>query len=279
MGDRGQSGGKMRFGIGEFSRMTTLTIKSLRLYHEKGLLVPDEVDDFTGYRYYSRKNFETARSIRILKSMDFSLAEIRDILDEFDDESEILDQLENKLLSIRKKIQRYESISLSIEQVIQQERESDMKIQSQFEVEEKDLPTQLIAGHRMRGKYSDAGKGITLVAKKMGRFISGKPFTLYHEFEYKEEDADFETCFPVRKGQDNEDVTVRELPGAKAATLIHKGPYDTLHDSYQKLFAYTKDKDYEIALPLREVYLKGPGMIFRGNPKNYLTELQFVVKV
>ena len=40
---------------------------------------------------------------------------------------------------------------------------------------------------------------------------------------------------------------------------------------------YCQEKGYEIAVPCREVYLKGPGMIFRGNPQNYLTEIQISV--
>jgi len=68
----------MYYTIGEFSRMTALSIKSLRLYHDKGLLVPHHVDEFTNYRYYDDGNFEVARAISILKRYDFSLAEIKD---------------------------------------------------------------------------------------------------------------------------------------------------------------------------------------------------------
>jgi effector-binding domain-containing protein len=39
-----------------------------------------------------------------------------------------------------------------------------------------------------------------------------------------------------------------------------------------------KERGYEVTLPTREVYLKGPGMIFRGNPKKYLTEIQLPIK-
>jgi len=46
----------MHYNIGEFSRMTSLSIKSLRLYHDKGILIPVQVDKFTGYRYYDDSN-------------------------------------------------------------------------------------------------------------------------------------------------------------------------------------------------------------------------------
>lgn len=46
------------YTIGEFSRITGLTVKALRLYHETGLLVPFTVDEDSKYRYYSRENIE-----------------------------------------------------------------------------------------------------------------------------------------------------------------------------------------------------------------------------
>lgn len=102
--------------------------------------------------------------------------------------------------------------------------------------------------------------------------------TLFYDGEYKENDADYEACFPIRKGSDKESISVRELKGGKAVSLIHKGPYDNPGDSYKKLYAYINEKNYEIIIPTREIYLKGPGMIFRGNPKNYLTEIFILVK-
>ena len=38
--------------IGDFSLMTHLSIKTLRYYHQVGLLEPAEVDEHTGYRSY-----------------------------------------------------------------------------------------------------------------------------------------------------------------------------------------------------------------------------------
>ncbi len=268
----------MKFSIGEFSKMTSLSIKSLRLYHEKELLIPAEVDKFSSYRYYNETNYEQAKSIKILKAFDFTLAEIKEMLDDCDDESELLPQLEKKLKEIESKIRRYHEISSSIEKLIQFERESTMTDNKEFEVEEKDLETILIAGYRMKGKYQDVGNGITLLYKKLGGQINGKCMTLYYDGEYKENDADFEPCFPVRKGKDEDGISVRELKGGKSVSLIHKGPYETLGDSYKKIYAYLNEKGYKTKLPSREVYIKGPGWIFKGNPKNYLTEIQLLIK-
>ncbi len=268
----------MRFSIGEFSKMPSLSIKSLRLYHEKELLVPSEGDKFTSYRYYNEANYERAKSIKILKAFDFTLAEIKEMLDDCDVESELLPQLEKKLKEIESKIHHYHEISSSIEDLIKYQRESTMTDNKEFEVEEKDLETILIAGHRMKGKYQDVGKGITLLYKKLGRHINGKCMTLYYDGEYKEDDADFEPCFPVRKGKDEDGISVRELKGGKCVSLIHKGPYETLGDSYKKVYAYLNEKGYKTKLPSREVYIKAPGWIFKGNPKNYLTEIQILIE-
>ena len=60
------------FTIGGSSEITGLTVKTLRFYHEQGLLIPTSVDEETGYRYYDRSKIETARIITHLRSLDLS---------------------------------------------------------------------------------------------------------------------------------------------------------------------------------------------------------------
>jgi DNA-binding transcriptional MerR regulator len=268
----------LKYSIGEFSKITSLSIKSLRLYHEKEILVPAEVDQFTSYRYYSENDIEKAKSIKILKDYDFSLSEIKEMLDSCNDESEILEQLQIKLFEIKNKLERYNQISRSIESIINFEREAKMSSEDKFEVEEKEVETLLIAGHRMKGKYGDIGEGFKIIGKELGRQINGKAMALYFDSEYKESDADFEACFPVRKGNSTDIISVRELKGGKCVALIHKGTYDTLGNSYKQLFDYIGKKNYKTILPSREVYIKGPGMIFKGNPNNYITEIQIFLQ-
>jgi DNA-binding transcriptional MerR regulator len=268
----------MKFSIGEFSKITSMSIKTLRLYHDKKILIPAEVDEFTGYRYYGENNYETAKTIKILKEFDFSLAEIKDVLDECSDESDILTQLEEKLKQIENEIHRYKEISGSIRSIINYEKENKMKPEENFEIEEKKVETVLIAGHRMKGKYQDCGIGFKMLYKSIGRNANGKAMMLYYDGEYKEDDADFEPCIPVRKGNDAEGISVRELKGGNCVSLIHKGSYENLSDSYKKIFGYANKKGYKTMIPSREIYIKGPGMIFKGNPKNYLTEIQLMIE-
>lgn len=268
----------MKLSIGEFSAVTSLTIKSLRLYHEKGILIPAQIDEFTQYRYYDSANYETALSIKILREHEFSLSEIKEILDEIGDEQNLLERLQRKVEEIQNKIKRYEVISNSLSNTIKIEKENNMSTEQGFEIEEKEVETILIAGYRMQGQYQEIGKGFKIVGKKFGRHINGKSLGLYYDGEYKENDADFEACFPVRKGVSEEGISVRELKGGRCMSLIHKGPYDTLHESYKKIFTAFNEKGYEKLLPTREIYLKAPGMIFKGNPNNYLTEIQLFIK-
>ena len=267
------------FSIGEFSKIAGLSVKALRLYHEKEVLVPPRVDEDTGYRYYDAGSVEKARVVVWLRDAKFPLKAIAEILDSCDDEADILVFLERQKSAIEASIREYANIRGSLERIIANEREAQKVMsQSEFEVEEKAVDTMLIAGVRMRGKYCECGKGFGTVFKAMGRHTCGKPMCLYYDGEYKEDDADFEPCVPIRKGASTEEISVRELPGGPCVALLHKGPYDELGRSYEKVFAYIKEKGYATTLPSREVYLKGPGMVFKGNPKNYLTEIQIMIE-
>jgi len=270
---------KDMFSIGDFSRITGLTIKTIRLYHEKGILVPARIDGQSGYRYYDDRAVEVALAIIHLREMGFSLKEIGHILEEYDDQADILEYLEQKKASVQDQILSLQSSKLLIDRMIIQEMEARMVTRnSEFEVEEKQLDTILIAGIRMKGCYDQIGGAFSKLCRSMGRFACGKPLTLYYDGEYKEEDADFEPSIPVRKGKEVEGISLRELPGGKCLSLIHQGPYATLSRSYAKIFQHMKENGYQCCLPTREVYIKGPGMILKGNPKNYLTEIQILIE-
>ena len=147
-----------------------------------------------------------------------------------------------------------------------------------FEIVEKVLDPMLIAGVRMTGKYSDCGKAFGQIGRAFGRHLNGKPMMLHFSDGYREDDADFEACFPVRGGADKKGISVRELPGGRCLSLVHQGPWEELGSSYEKILARIREDGLQYELPSREIYVKGPGMIFRGNPTKYLTEIQFMLR-
>lgn len=266
------------FSIGEFSRISGLTVKTLRFYHEKGLLVPPCVDDESGYRYYDQGSLEKASVIARLREMEFSLSDIKELLDRCDDEGDILDHLERQKRMLEQKMRQYGNIAISLDHLIANEREAKTAMEnSTLEVQEEVLEPMLVAGVRMQAKYSDCGKGFAKIGKAFGRHLGGPPLNLYYDGEFREI-ADMEACIPVRKGKEVEGISVRELPGGRCVALLHQGPYEQLGRSYAKILAYIKEKGYEVVLPSREVYLKGPGMLFKGNPKKYLTEIQMLIR-
>ncbi|MCM2372249.1 GyrI-like domain-containing protein [Aporhodopirellula aestuarii] len=149
--------------------------------------------------------------------------------------------------------------------------------QATYQVEEKRIDPMLVASVRMKGKYSDCGTGFAKISSKFGRFICGKPMLLHHDSEQRVDDANFEVVMPIQRGESTDEISVRELAGGDCLSLMHLGPYEELGRSYEKILEHAKAKGVEIKMPTREIYHKGPGMIFRGNPKKYLTEIQMMV--
>ena len=82
--------------IGEFARMTGMPISVLRHYDKEGLLCPEYVDHFSGYRYYSADQIGQVQKIELLKSGGLSLKEIRGILKNAGDNEFIKGILEHR---------------------------------------------------------------------------------------------------------------------------------------------------------------------------------------
>jgi DNA-binding transcriptional MerR regulator len=268
------------FTIGEFSKISGIPVRTLRFYHEKGLLVPSAVDVETGYRSYDDRNVEVARIIVALRRLEFSLEDIAEILAGATDDADILAHLERQRVAVAARLQHYRDVLHHIDQIVHEQRAARGEIKmskNSYEVQERRLEPVIVAGVRMTGRYAEIGDGFGKLYRRVGRFAAGKPLCLYYDCEYRDEDANFEPCVPLRKAVNVDGVSVRELAGGKFVTLIHCGPYQELGRSYAPILKYAKERGYEVQVPTRETYIKGPGMIFRGNPKKYLTEIQLQV--
>lgn len=97
----------MLFKIGEFSKISGFSVKTLRYYDEIDLFKPIEVDLFTGYRYYKKEQLKDLNFINMLKNIGFSLEEIKNNWNNFSEElflnkkMELLKQIEIKKESIK----------------------------------------------------------------------------------------------------------------------------------------------------------------------------------
>ena len=263
--------------IGEFSRASGMTVKALRFYHEQELLVPVRVEVGTGYRFYAIDQLEQARVISTLRELQFSVKEIVAITAEVTDEVQLLQYLDNKRSDIESRMKRDRSTLQAIRSLTANIQESKvMSIATSRDIEEKSVDSIHIAAYRMHAPYAECGDGFKKLGRAFGRHICGKGLLLCHDSEYKEI-ANYEVCLPIRKGSSTDEFDVRELPAVRCVTYQHVGPYDLISKGYAKVTEYIKSNDLSVKGPTREVYLRGPGMLFRGNPQKYVTEIQFPI--
>ena len=69
------------YRIGDFSKMTGASVKTLRYYDEINLLKPNNIDNFTNYRYYTERELKLFKRIEHLKKLGFTLDEIKENVD------------------------------------------------------------------------------------------------------------------------------------------------------------------------------------------------------
>ena len=265
------------YTIGEFSVITKLTVKTLRFYHEEGLLVPDYIDGETSFRYYNDSSVKKAETIAFLRSLDLGIRDIAAILEVSHEDGDIHSVLAQQKEILEQRIEKYASALERIETVMNTSRKYSMNIANGV-VLEKHLDDILFAGVRYRGRYEDLGNAFREAGRKAGKCISGPAMSMDYNFEYMGNDADIEGGFPLSKKIKADGIDVRVIKGGKAVTIAHHGSYTTLGNTYQKLFTHIEENKYTMIPPCREIYHKGPGMIFRGNPDKYLTEIQILVK-
>lgn len=267
----------MSYRIGAFSRITQLSPKALRLYHEKGLLVPADTDPESGYRLYNDADIERARVIRALKDLRLPLASIGEILNHHREDSELVQFLGEHREKIRSELLKLQSIERDIDAMIAVARGWDSALDSSQQVQEIELEPLLYAGLRRRGPFEDLRLSFKAVGRAAGFKIGGPATGLFYDEAYVEDGADFEGGFPLRRAIDSLQLDCRELPGGRALSLLHVGPYDTICASYARVMKRAVQLDVRTLLPSREVYHKGPGLLFRGNPNKYRTETQLLL--
>lgn len=272
--------------IGRFSLITRLSQKALRYYDERGLLVPQEKDKFTRYRYYTGPQIARGVSIKTLCDLGFSLTEIETLLSakETNDTGIIRALFLKRRSEIRSEVNRLQEIEAILET-----RDASLELiyMSHNEPVVKETMPVRIAGKRGTGTYSETisrlmGELCTQLfsAENLGAGlkIAGPFMTLYHDREYKEKDADMECAVPITGKCTIHDpsMEIRMLPGGKCLTLLYQGPYAGLHEAWACIGAYAEEREFLINGPHRELYLNDPAAVAEDE---LLTELQIPIEI
>jgi DNA-binding transcriptional MerR regulator len=93
------------FKIGEFSRLSRVSVRMLRYYDQLGLLKPSQTDSFTNYRYYSADQLPRLNRILALRDLGFSLEQIKDMLEEELSTDQLLGMLKLKRAELEQQMQ------------------------------------------------------------------------------------------------------------------------------------------------------------------------------
>ena len=261
--------------IGEFSKICSVTTKTLRYYDEIGLLKPAIINQNNGYRYYDDKQLETMLLINRLKHYTFSLEQIQEILDDKAGEK-LFVSLKGKFYAMKNEISQLEYIHKKIAKDIQDlERGLDiMSYLNDINIELVERPETTILYSRQNMSLDEFGKyyGMLFTKAMKGNFaICGAPIAIYHDKEFDPTNNDTEVAFPVKEQGEG----TRILSGGWHAKALFKGPYSELPSVYAKVKQWVDENGYKIAAAPFEAYLNDPCSGI--SPEEYLTEVYFPV--
>lgn len=267
-------GTDMLYKIGMFATMNHVTVKALRFYEEKGLLMPAYINEENGYRYYSMGQMAVLHQITALKQAGFTLEDIVAINAGSDEEAVVM----------RKKSELLKKIAELTNQVAVLDgylAKKNCALKTPVLV--KTLPKVTIAAMQFRIESYDC---LFDVMPKMGNLmeqvgcecaIPEYCFTNYLEDSYKEEDILIEVCEAVvEEKEELEGLTFRTMPEVQAACIFHKGSYANFADSYEIVLKFIEENGYEIAGEIRESYIDG--VWNKDDESEWLSEIQIPIR-
>ena len=248
----------MRVTIGDFSRLTLLSVKALRHYHEIGLLEPVAVDPASGYRIYDVDQVPTAQVIRRLKDLGMALDDVKRVLDAPD--------VKSRNQAIVKHLQRMET---ELEQTkadvasLRRLLESPAAPEANIEFRSLAATSAIAIKETVTVEGLDPwwveAFGALHRAAEISRFSrSGPDGALYPGEWFQDEVGEVVAFMPVaravpdaRQGR----VQPYTVPAAELAVLMHRGSLSDLDQTFAALGEFVLERAIGVDGPMREYYL------------------------
>lgn len=269
----------MMFRIGEFSRLTQVSIRMLRYYDAIGLLKPAQVDRWTGHRLYSAEQIPHLNKILYLRDSGLNTNEIAIVLTM--DDRALLALLDQKRAEIECAIQGEQEKLRKIELArceIQNGR-GDLR----YGICIKSIPAYpVLSIRRVMPTYDSEGalwQSLSAFAAARKTKISGDTFTIYHDTDFRERDVDIELCTPVKAlgtAPDPFCFRMTEPVARMACTLVY-GDFSNIRTAYLAFAKWLQtNSQYKMENPMRQIVHRGPWN--EDDPDKYVIELQIPLK-
>jgi len=265
-----------RLPIGMFSRASSISIKTLRSYHESGLLVPAWIDGATNYRGYTVDQLADAATIVGLRALDLPLAQVREILDARDPE------VTHRILASHRDVMQDR---LDEAERIVVELATGVAPLTHTPVHVRDDPpvlavcsTDTISVAHLWERLDETFTRIDAAVHRGGASATDVRGAHYGP---DIDDDDWETVeafVPVAEAIDlpgRDGLLVRELPPRRWAVLVHVGELGGLVDTYRTLGAWVARHETASGAPVRERYLVGAPDT--DEPAQYRTEVAWPI--
>jgi DNA-binding transcriptional MerR regulator len=267
--------------IGDFARLSQVSVVTLRYYDEMDLLKPVRVDTFTGYRFYSADQLQRLNRILALKDLGFSLEQIKLMLVDGLTSEQLRGMLTLQRTEVEKRLaeegERLRRIEARLRQI---ELEDKMP---KYDIVIKTTPAMLVASRRVTIPTNDqvpqylgpAYAEVYNYIRKQGVKDDGQCMTLWHSPADVYENEDAEAIVVVDRPLPGTDqVKVYGLPSTQVAAVVHHGNFEEFTQGHAALLEWVDANGYRIVGPYREIYIKHE----KENLSDSITEIQFPVE-
>lgn len=269
---------KKLFKIGEVARIFNISMGTIRHYGKAGLLKPEYVDEESGYRYYSDRQFEVLNTIRYLRVLDMSLEEIADFLKDRDIDV-IEEKLENQKALIARKQHELELVSRKIDHRLEQIRDA---VQSELDViRECTIPASRIVWMRDSLKlstYLDLEEQIRILQKNQSQplvFMGKVGVGISQETLIAEKYGNYELVYIILDEEDKYDGETEYIEELTCVSVRFNGSHKEAPAYYKALARYIKENGMEIAGFSREVTLIDNGIT--NDESKFVTQISIPV--